>query len=54
MIACTRIKIWPEFGVLVIHHRRWVEDPVAVAVSDDVINFASNSLRIKSWSTVDI
>jgi len=51
MMACTRVKIRREFGVLVVRPRRLVEDAFAVAVADNVIGFAGNGLRIKGVSS---
>lgn len=51
MMACTRMKIRREFGVLVVCPRRLVEDAFAIAVADNVIGFASNSLCINGISS---
>lgn len=46
-MACTRMKIRCEFGVLVVRPRGLVEDAFAEAVADNVIGLPGNGLCIK-------
>jgi hypothetical protein len=51
MMACTRMKIRREFGVLVVRPRGLVEDAFAEAVADNVIGLSGNGLCIKGISS---